>query len=86
MVRVLNDKIINITGNEKIPRIIVGNKSDLDKQRFVFFSLQRKMRLLIQYYRKVSKEEGQKLAQELGCPFLECSAKLNENIGNDFNS
>lgn len=34
-IKVLNDKILNATGNENIPRIIVGNKSDLTSQRKV---------------------------------------------------
>lgn len=44
-------------GNDKIPRLIVANKSDLSDKR------------------KISKEEGERLANELQCPYLECSAK-----------
>ena len=32
------------------------------------------------YSREVTKEQGQKVAQEWGVPFIECSAKKNENI------
>nr|AVV26999.1 Rheb2 [Eukaryota sp.] len=35
--------------------------------------------------RQVTKEEGQKLAEEWGCPFVECSAKNNENVSAIFN-
>ncbi|KAK9383059.1 small GTPase superfamily [Kockiozyma suomiensis] len=35
MVRVIRDKILNNTGTESIPMIIVGNKSDLGAQRKV---------------------------------------------------
>ncbi|KAK7206812.1 ras-2 [Myxozyma melibiosi] len=35
MVRVIRDKILNSTGTETIPMIIVGNKSDLGAQRKV---------------------------------------------------
>jgi Ras family protein len=62
MIRVLNDKILNATGNDKVPRIIVGNKTDLGKQR------------------KVEHAEAQQLAKELGCDFVETSAKNNEHI------
>lgn len=64
MIRTLNDKIIHATGDECIPRIIVGNKTDLKG-------------------RKVSQEEGKKLAKELGCQFVECSAKEN-SVGVEF--
>jgi GTPase SAR1 family protein len=66
LIQTLNDKILNITGNEKIPRIIVANKVDLDNQR------------------KVSVEEGAKLAMDLKCQFIECSAKLNKNVTDSF--
>lgn len=35
MLRVIRDKIIDSTGNESIPFIIVGNKNDLESQRQV---------------------------------------------------
>jgi Ras family protein len=66
-IRVLNDKIVNLTGNENIPRIIVGNKSDLSE-------IQRKVRI----------EEGEDLARELRCSYIECSAKTNEHIADIF--
>jgi len=65
-IRVLNDKILNATANEKIPRIIVGAKCDLESQR------------------KVKLEEGQELAQELGCRYVECSAKANVHVSDVF--
>eukprot|EP01102_Stenamoeba_stenopodia_P018773 TRINITY_DN6949_c0_g1_i1.p1 TRINITY_DN6949_c0_g1~~TRINITY_DN6949_c0_g1_i1.p1 ORF type:complete len:185 (+),score=30.06 TRINITY_DN6949_c0_g1_i1:302-856(+) len=63
LVRVLNDKILNACGTEKVPRILIGNKSDLPVEN-----------------RQVSREEGQACANELGCAFIECSAKHNENV------
>ncbi|EFA80430.1 Ras GTPase [Heterostelium album PN500] len=33
VVKVLNDKILNALGTEKIPRVLVGNKSDLEGER-----------------------------------------------------
>ncbi len=68
MIKIINEKILNSTGNEKIPRIIVGNKSDLGNTN----------------QRKISYEEGEKLAKELDCPFVECSAKTNEHIDEVF--
>eukprot|EP00002_Diphylleia_rotans_P011839 TRINITY_DN232_c0_g1_i1.p1 TRINITY_DN232_c0_g1~~TRINITY_DN232_c0_g1_i1.p1 ORF type:complete len:183 (-),score=46.41 TRINITY_DN232_c0_g1_i1:325-873(-) len=62
MVKAINEKILNATGTERVPRVLVGNKNDLE------------------YERQVSIEEGQKLAKDWGCSFLETSAKHNENI------
>lgn len=38
VIRVINDKILSSTGNEHVPRILVGNKCDLMGQRSVFIS------------------------------------------------
>eukprot|EP01132_Coremiostelium_polycephalum_P004281 gene4281-5355_t len=35
VVKVLNDKILNSLGTEKIPRVLVGNKSDLENERVI---------------------------------------------------
>ena len=66
MIKTIRDKILNFTGTDWVPIVIVGNKSDLAMQR------------------QVSTEEGQKLAQEWNCVFVETSAKLNVNIQNVF--
>lgn len=39
------------------------------------------MMLWILRSRQVSQDEGQLLARQWECPFVECSAKDNENIG-----
>jgi len=65
VIRVVNDKILDACGTEKVARVLVGNKSDLGK-------------------REVTREEGQDLAKEIGCAFVECSAKQNENIETAF--
>ncbi|KYQ96753.1 hypothetical protein DLAC_11571 [Tieghemostelium lacteum] len=62
VVKVLNDKILNSLGTEKIPRVLVGNKSDLENERVI------------------SKEEGQSLANQWECAFVECSGKNNDNV------
>lgn len=66
VIRVVNDKILDACGTEKVARVLVGNKSDVAGKR------------------EVSKEEGQELAAEMQCAFIECSAKANENIENAF--
>mmetsp|Transcript_27703 Transcript_27703/g.47399 ORF Transcript_27703/g.47399 Transcript_27703/m.47399 type:complete len:91 (+) Transcript_27703:408-680(+) len=55
-------KLLNACSSSKVPRVLVGNKSDLKIER------------------QVSSEEGKQLAQKWGCPYIECSAKHNENI------
>lgn len=62
MCSILRDKILNFTGMNWIPCVLVANKVDLHAQR------------------QVSTEEGQKLAQEWSCAFIETSAKHNQNI------
>jgi hypothetical protein len=37
-------------------------------------------------FRKVTKEEGEALAKQLGCAFIEASGKHNENIEHIFNT
>ena len=66
MVVILRDKILNFTGMDSIPCVLVANKVDLHPQR------------------QVSTEEGQKLAKEWNCAFIETSAKHNQNISRIF--
>eukprot|EP01111_Echinosteliopsis_oligospora_P003054 TRINITY_DN1491_c0_g2_i1.p1 TRINITY_DN1491_c0_g2~~TRINITY_DN1491_c0_g2_i1.p1 ORF type:complete len:186 (+),score=34.19 TRINITY_DN1491_c0_g2_i1:39-596(+) len=66
VVKVINDKILNACGAEKVPRVLVGNKCDLALERVV------------------KTEEGQALANEWNCAFVECSGKHNENISEIF--
>jgi len=65
-IKLINEKILNAIGATKVPRILVGNKTDLDGER------------------QISTEEGRALSQEWGCGFVECSAKLNDKIGEMF--
>lgn len=85
MVKIINDKILNALGNDSVPRVLVGNKTDLIYDRFVFSSPVA-VRVLIVFrwltlVRVVSFEEGKALADSWGCEFFETSAKHNENIG-----
>nr|AVV26995.1 Rheb [Colponema vietnamica] len=66
MVKIINEKLLNLIGTDRVPRVLVGNKIDLDDER------------------KVSQEEARALADSWGCPFVECSAKINHNIGKIF--
>ncbi|XP_064082053.1 LOW QUALITY PROTEIN: GTP-binding protein Rit2-like [Macrobrachium nipponense] len=52
--------IAKVRAADSIPIVLVGNKVDLDDPM----------------HRKVSTEEGQSLAQSMGCPFFETSAAL----------
>ncbi|KAK6543010.1 Ras GTPase, variant 2 [Orbilia ellipsospora] len=52
----------NISSEDSFPMILVGNKSDLEASRQVFF------------------EEGASLAEQLGCKFVETSAKDKVNV------
>jgi Ras family protein len=62
VIKVIRDKILNYTGLNTIPLVIVGNKVDLHAQR------------------QISIADGEKLAKEWNCGFVEVSAKLNQNI------
>jgi len=62
MIKIIRDKILDFTGLETVPCVIVGNKSDLNIQR------------------QVTTQEGLELAQQWNCPFVETSAKHDENV------
>jgi small GTP-binding protein len=66
MCLILRDKILNFTGMNWIPLVLVANKLDLHAQR------------------QVSTEEGQALAKQWNCTFIETSAKHNQNISRVF--
>jgi len=66
LITYINDRLLNALGTEKVPRVLVGNKSDQTGDR------------------QVSTAEGQAKAQELGCTFVECSARRNDHIADVF--
>ncbi|KAG2197020.1 ferrous iron transporter B [Mucor mucedo] len=68
MIKIIRDKILDFTGLETVPCVIVGNKSDLNIQR------------------QVTTQEGLDLAQSWNCPFVETSAKHDENVSKIFDS
>jgi Ras family protein len=67
----IHEKLLNLTVNTNIPRVLVGNKADLDSNDFG---------------REVTIEEGQQLASEWGCAFVESSAKWDTGIDTIFES
>ncbi|KAA8910221.1 hypothetical protein TRICI_004239 [Trichomonascus ciferrii] len=69
MIPIIRDKILNATGTETLPMVIVGNKTDLDESQ-----------------RQITFDEGQQMAQGLGLPFVETSAKDDVNVDRAFES
>jgi GTPase SAR1 family protein len=65
-------------GEDDFPRVLVGNKVDLDSERYLFLPSILVLILLIS--RVISEAEGRELAAEWGCKFFETSAKQNQNI------
>jgi GTPase SAR1 family protein len=64
VVRVINDKILDACGTEKVARVLVGNKSDMHGS---------KREVTKEEGVTLAKEMG-------NVAFLECSAKKNENV------
>jgi GTPase SAR1 family protein len=62
MCKIVRDKILNFTGVDWVPIVLVANKLDLLAMR------------------QVETAEAQALATEWKCPFIETSAKHNQNI------
>jgi len=65
-IKTMKEQIARVKGTDRVPMLLVGNKSDLGHQREVHAS------------------EGQSLAQVWGCPFLESSAKITQNVNEVF--
>jgi Ras family protein len=70
ILKTINLKLLNLTGTSQVPRILVGNKCDLDDEDA----------------RQVSRATGQALADQWGIPFVECSAKANLHVDLVFRS
>lgn len=65
LTKIINSKLIGLIG-KKVPRVVVGNKRDLNAKR------------------EVTCYEGKTWADEVGCPFVECSAKESEYVKDGF--
>eukprot|EP01104_Vermistella_antarctica_P004619 TRINITY_DN15039_c0_g1_i1.p2 TRINITY_DN15039_c0_g1~~TRINITY_DN15039_c0_g1_i1.p2 ORF type:complete len:202 (+),score=26.58 TRINITY_DN15039_c0_g1_i1:535-1140(+) len=62
----LKQKILRIKDSERVPMMLVGNKSDLEESR------------------EVSKTEGETMAEQFGCVFMETSAKKHLMVNEAF--
>jgi len=60
------EQILRVKDADRVPMVVVGNKSDLESER------------------QVSKAEGQDLAKNFNCPFMETSAKTRINVEESF--
>lgn len=69
MVRIIREKILNHLGQDSVPLVIIGNKSDVRPEQ-----------------RQVTKEQGQKLAAEFKCAWVETSARYDENVSKAFDT
>lgn len=68
--------------------ILIGNKSDLNQEFFIFILIFEK---ILKYYyferycrREISQEEGAKFAEEHSIDFIEVSAKTGNNVEEGF--
>lgn len=77
-------QILRVKDKDYFPMIVVGNKCDLDGERQVstqgtlIFTLHTKHATL------TDSSEGQNLARQFGCKFIETSAKSRINVDNAF--
>lgn len=68
MIQTIHDKILDFAGVEKVPCVVVGQKSDLASGG----------------ERRVTAIEGEALAKKLQSGFIESSARDNKNVGKTF--
>ena len=61
----IHEKLMDLVG-DRVPLVLVGNKTDLHVDR------------------RVSHEQGKKLAEEMKAVFMETSAKQNQNVEDIF--
>ena len=82
MIQVVYDKIVDFCGVTKIPCVIVGSKSDLSIA-YVTTGIPRRVcsiDLRCPGSRQVDSTDGEKLAKENDCAWIETSAKTGTNI------
>ena len=81
LIKTLNDKILNAVGVDKVPRVL-GMRMRFELASSNLCAVGNKIDL--EKERQVPSAEGQALATEWGCAFVECSAKQNSNVGQIF--
>jgi len=69
-IMVFQQQILRVKDKDYFPIIVVGNKSDLE----------------LEGGREVSKQEGEALARQFNCKFIETSAKLRINVDEAFHN
>jgi GTPase KRas protein len=82
-------QILRVKDKDYFPMIVVGNKCDLDGERQVSTQGMFGSHLLDRQFRyramlTASAPEGQNLARQFGCKFIETSAKSRINVDNAF--
>ena len=93
VVKDVHDRLVRLIGTRDVPRILVGNKTDVGGDRrssngaggeVVRESREAGGGIGGGSSRQVTTAMGAALAAELGIPFIECSAKLNHNVDKAF--
>jgi len=72
MISIVHDKILDFSGEAKVPCVVVGQKCDLAEQSANTLN------------RQVDPAEAQKLAQSINAMFIETSARTNTNVAKVF--
>ena len=88
IVQSVNDKLVNLIGTSRVPRVLIGNKFDLATSPSSAAAAAASSGAVASQalVRQVSVEQGQALADQWGCPFFECSAKGGMNIDRAFST
>lgn len=80
----LRDQILRVKDTSDVPMVLVGNKCDLGKSnsflRFNAINFLANNINITEDERVVSKDQGQTLAKQFNCTFMEASAKLKVNV------
>ena len=85
-------QILRVKDKDYFPIIIVGNKCDLDMERQVsrqgvcFYALHSSQKLPGPRLMHRPNTEGEDLARQFGCAFIETSAKSRINVDNAFHN
>lgn len=85
LIQTLNDKILNAVGVNKVPRVLGMCRRRQSISPFCSYASRTVgNKIDLEKERQVPSAEGQALANDWGCAFVECSAKQNSNIAQIF--